>query len=272
MKTLEREPDERLIEAAQSEPARFAELYEQNFARVYAFFARRVGTREEAQDLTSEVFHQALASIRSFKWQGAPFIAWLYGIAANVLSKHWQKLGRNPALEEPALAEEETDLSAAGDEIERSVMLAELVESLPARPTPRGSAQVCEAKEYSRNRARPGPQRRRGQAASTPRAGEPARETREAGMNPLVGAEEVDRQIENLFSGGNVVPDGEPSSLLAIASDLRLLPDSDFKNRLRDNLIDQAAGRRKFVSSFTRQSARSRGSRFDHADAYREGI
>ena len=131
MKTLEREPDERLIEAAQSEPARFAELYEQNFARVYAFFARRVGTREEAQDLTSEVFHQALASIRSFKWQGAPFIAWLYGIAANVLSKHWQKLGRNPALEEPALEEEETDLSAAGDEIERSVMLAELVESLP---------------------------------------------------------------------------------------------------------------------------------------------
>jgi RNA polymerase sigma-70 factor (ECF subfamily) len=125
LKILEREPDERhLIEAAQSEPARFAELYEQNFARVYAFFARRVATREEAQDLTSEVFHQALGSIRSFKWQGAPFVAWLYGIAANVLSSHWLKLGRSPA-------GDAIELSDAGDEIERSVMLAELVELLP---------------------------------------------------------------------------------------------------------------------------------------------
>jgi RNA polymerase sigma-70 factor (ECF subfamily) len=125
LKALEREPDERLlIEAAQHEPARFAELYEQNFARVYAFFARRVTTREEAQDLTAEVFHQALASIGSFKWQGTPFIAWLYGIAANVLSSHWKKLGRN-------VAPEEIDFSDDGNGIERRVMLAELVELLP---------------------------------------------------------------------------------------------------------------------------------------------
>jgi RNA polymerase sigma-70 factor (ECF subfamily) len=125
LKVLEREQDERLlIEAAQSEPARFAELYEQNFARVNAFFARRVPTREEAQDLTAEVFHQALASIGSFKWQGAPFIAWLYGIAANLLSCHWKKVGRNTAAEE-------VDLADVGDGIERSVMLAELVETLP---------------------------------------------------------------------------------------------------------------------------------------------
>jgi RNA polymerase sigma-70 factor, ECF subfamily len=120
---LERSSDDRpLIEAAQNEPARFAELYEQNFARVYAFFARRVNAREEAQDLTAEVFHQALASLKNFKWQGAPFIAWLYGIAANVLSKYWQKQGK--------AFEELTDLSSAGDEIERSIMLAKLVNSL----------------------------------------------------------------------------------------------------------------------------------------------
>lgn len=124
METLERESDDRpLIEAAQNEPARFAELYDQNFSRVYAFFARRVSTREEAQDLTAEVFHQALASIRSFKWQGAPFIAWLYGIAANVLSKHWQRQGKH-------VEEELSDLSSMGGEIERSVMLAKVVEML----------------------------------------------------------------------------------------------------------------------------------------------
>ena len=124
MKSLERDSDDRpLIEAAQNEPARFAELYEHNFVPVYAFFARRVSTREEAQDLTAEAFHQALASIRTFKWQGTPFLAWLYGIAGNVLSKHWQKLGKHSA-------EQLSDLSSASDEIERSVMLAKAVESL----------------------------------------------------------------------------------------------------------------------------------------------
>lgn len=126
MKTLEREIDERsLIEAAQAEPARFAELYELNFVRIYAFFARRVGTREEAQDLTSEVFHQGLASIRSFKWQGAPFVAWLYGIAANVLASHRKKMGRSGPLDN-------LDFSSAGCEIERSLHLSELVDSLSA--------------------------------------------------------------------------------------------------------------------------------------------
>jgi len=124
VRALEREPDERpLILAAQSSPTHFAQLYEQNFDRVYAFFARRVATREEAQDLTAEVFHHALASIRNFKWQGAPFVAWLYGIAANVLAGHWQKRGKTRPLEEE-------DISDAGDEIEQSVMLGQLVDAL----------------------------------------------------------------------------------------------------------------------------------------------
>ncbi|PYY13338.1 MAG: hypothetical protein DMG61_13685 [Acidobacteria bacterium] len=123
MEILERDCSERLLIAAQNEPARFAELYQQNFDRVYAFLARRVPSREEAQDLTAEVFHQALASIRNFKWQGAPFVAWLYGIAANVLASHWQKVGKG-ALEPP------TDFSYAGDAVERSIMLGQLVRSL----------------------------------------------------------------------------------------------------------------------------------------------
>ena len=124
MTTLQQESDDRpLIQAAQNEPARFGELYEKNFARVYAFFARRVSTREEAQDLTSEVFHQAFASLGRFKWQGAPFIAWLYGIAAHVLAQHHHRIGK-------ASFEEVHDLSADGPEIEKTVMLARAVEGL----------------------------------------------------------------------------------------------------------------------------------------------
>ena len=125
MKTLSRDEDERLlVEAAQRHPERFAELYERNFDRIYAFIARRVPTREEAQDLTAEVFHQALGAIRNFTYQGAPFVAWLYGIAANMLRSHWQELGRRRGAGE-------TDPGDCGPEIERTLMLAQLVEALP---------------------------------------------------------------------------------------------------------------------------------------------
>ena len=84
MKTVEREDDDRVgINIAQTKPLDFAELYERNFDRIYAFIARRVGSRDQAQDLTAEVFHQALSSIGSFRWQDSPFISWLYGIAAS---------------------------------------------------------------------------------------------------------------------------------------------------------------------------------------------
>ena len=125
MSALESGLDERMrIAAAQDEPSRFAALYEENFDRVYAFFAHRVASRQEAEDLTAEVFHQALASIRTFKWQGAPFISWLYGIAAHVLSAH----RRQAASTRPV---EENDLSSSGPDIERSVLLGKLVRCLP---------------------------------------------------------------------------------------------------------------------------------------------
>ena len=127
LKVVENDTDERfLVEAAQRDPSCFAELYEQNFNRVYAFIARRVASREEAQDLTAEVFHQALAGIGNFEWRGAPFVAWLLGIAAHVLAAYWQ---RNPKRQE-ILAE---DLELAGNDgsIERRAMIFQLVENLP---------------------------------------------------------------------------------------------------------------------------------------------
>ena len=60
---------------------------------MYAFVAYRVRDREEAQDLTAEIFHQALAGIQRFEWQGKPFAAWLLVIAAKVLADRWERLG-----------------------------------------------------------------------------------------------------------------------------------------------------------------------------------
>ena len=129
----ERQADDRLlVEAAQKDPARFAELYECHFERVYAYIVRRVRDRAEAEDLTSEVFHHALANLHRFEWRGIPFVAWLYRIAANLISDRWQRLGREPLADEPDQIAAAQASNANLEDVERRAMLFRLVESLPA--------------------------------------------------------------------------------------------------------------------------------------------
>jgi RNA polymerase sigma-70 factor (ECF subfamily) len=137
LKALENQQEERaLIEAAQDDPSRFAELYELHFERVYAYIARRVRERSAAEELTSHVFHQALANLGKFKWRGAPFAAWLYRIAANSIADRAQRL-RRESLQEIALqatqpaaepvATPEPDL----EQTERIARVYQLVDKLP---------------------------------------------------------------------------------------------------------------------------------------------
>jgi RNA polymerase sigma-70 factor (ECF subfamily) len=105
MVSAEADAERLLIEAAQKDPARFAELYEDNFDRVYAFIMRRIRDRNEAEDLTSEVFHHALAGLPRFEWRGAPFAAWLFKIASNAIidrSKRAAKEQQTASIELPA--------------------------------------------------------------------------------------------------------------------------------------------------------------------------
>ena len=131
MRALETTNDDRtderlLIEAAQRDPSRFADLYESNFERVYAYIVSRVRDRDAAQDLTAEVFQHALANLGSFEWRGVPFVAWLMRIASNAIADRWQRSSKEPSLPEEPLAEQ-----GAEDGIERRAMLSELVEALP---------------------------------------------------------------------------------------------------------------------------------------------
>ena len=115
-----------MIEAAQKDPGRFAELYEANFERIYAFIVRRVQDRHEAEDLTAEVFHHALANLSRFEWRGVPFAVWLFRIAANAIADRRRKAQQTV---DPSLAED-LDQSSWRD-IERRATLFQLVNTLP---------------------------------------------------------------------------------------------------------------------------------------------
>src|SRR3981081_1902838 len=130
LKALKKEADERLlIEAAQKDPARFAELYETNFERVYAYVVRRVGNRAETEDLTAEVFHQALANLKRFEWRGIPFASWLFRIAANLTSDRWQRTGREQGGEGPEQLDSAQASPVEIEDIERRATLFRLVET-----------------------------------------------------------------------------------------------------------------------------------------------
>jgi len=130
VKALKKEADERLlVEAAQQDPARFAELYELNFERVYAYAVKRVSNRVEAEDVTAEVFHQALANLKRFEWRGIPFAAWLFRIAANLISDRWQRSGREVADDSQIDAAQVSPVEI--EEVERRATLFRLVSTLP---------------------------------------------------------------------------------------------------------------------------------------------
>jgi RNA polymerase sigma-70 factor (ECF subfamily) len=131
--TPTKEADEQLlVEAAQKDPSRFAQLYEANFERVYAYIAVRVRHRDQAEDLTAEVFRKALAHLGRFEPRGAPFAAWLYRIAANAIADHSRQAQR-------AAEQREIPARAAGiggaeelDHAERRARLFRFVNALPA--------------------------------------------------------------------------------------------------------------------------------------------
>src|SRR3954454_9549594 len=80
-----------LVERAQQgERAALEELYLIHFDRIYSYLHVSVGNRHDAEDLTTQTFLKMLESIGKFRWQSAPFSAWLFRIAHNLAMDHFR--------------------------------------------------------------------------------------------------------------------------------------------------------------------------------------
>ena len=81
----------RLVERAQSgDRDALEELYLLHFDRIYSYLHMTVGNRHDAEDLTTQTFLKMLESIGRFRWQSAPFSAWLFRIAHNLAMDHFR--------------------------------------------------------------------------------------------------------------------------------------------------------------------------------------
>jgi RNA polymerase sigma-70 factor (ECF subfamily) len=123
----------RLVDLAQhGDRAALEELYLIHFDRIYSYLHVTVGNRHDAEDLTTQTFLKMLESIGRFRWQSAPFSAWLFRIAHNLAMDHfrahrrWQPEADVP---EPIGSEEPSAELEAMQSIGRQSML-ELIEKL----------------------------------------------------------------------------------------------------------------------------------------------
>jgi RNA polymerase sigma-70 factor (ECF subfamily) len=66
-----------------------AVLYEEHVDAIHAYVARRVG-RELAADVTAETFRIAIDQQHSFDPERGSARAWLFGIATNLIRRHWR--------------------------------------------------------------------------------------------------------------------------------------------------------------------------------------
>lgn len=122
--------ERRLIEAAQQDRARFVEIYEKYFELVYAYTARRTLNRDEAEDLTAEVFRKALESLPRFKWTGAPFGAWLLRISSNLIADRAKRAARERGSSPRDASSAAQTQQNAVEEAEHSARLFRFVDDL----------------------------------------------------------------------------------------------------------------------------------------------
>src|SRR5499427_4822572 len=108
------------------------ELYLIHFDRIYSYLHVSVGNRHDAEDLTTQTFLKMLESIKKFRWQSAPFSAWLFRIAHNLAMDHFRANKRwQPEEEVPEPFVDESTFAETGalESIGRKSML-ELIEEL----------------------------------------------------------------------------------------------------------------------------------------------
>jgi RNA polymerase sigma-70 factor (ECF subfamily) len=122
-----------LVERAQrGERDALEELYLLHFDRIYSYLHMSVGNRHDAEDLTTQTFLKMLESIKRFRWQSAPFSAWLFRIAHNLAMDHFRATRRwqpEENVPEPPGEEEPSAEAEAMQSIGRQSML-ELIENL----------------------------------------------------------------------------------------------------------------------------------------------
>ena len=131
---MSEESDSTLIARAKNDPEAFGLLYERYVGRIYNYIYYRTSNHHEAEDLTSRTFYKALKHLPRYVDRGAPFSAYLYRIAHNIVANWYRDTGRRQmvGLDDLVLTARERDEPAAvAERVEEQDILLQAVHRLP---------------------------------------------------------------------------------------------------------------------------------------------
>lgn len=135
---LELQEEQQLVERAKVNSESFGKLYDFYFPKVYAFIAAKIYDRDDAEDITGDIFVKVLENLHHYEWRGLPFGAWVFRIARNTLNDYYGRYGKTkvtPIDEAYGVSEDEEKTSphkkAAKEELAEKVK--EILDDLPER-------------------------------------------------------------------------------------------------------------------------------------------
>jgi RNA polymerase sigma-70 factor, ECF subfamily len=95
-------PDEErsLLLQLPKNPEAFLPLYQHYFPRVFGYVAYRVGSKQDAEDITADIFLRVIQSIGRFEYRGAgSFATWVYRIAHNAVQQFYRVQNRKQTVQ-----------------------------------------------------------------------------------------------------------------------------------------------------------------------------
>lgn len=119
-----------LIRAAHQNPERFGEIYQLYVEKVFRYLYSRVGSVEEAEDVTAQTFLAAFEAFDHFREEGH-FSSWLFRIARNKSIDHFRKARRAPIHQDMDELQDGVDPLATRRLSEQTELLAKLIQALP---------------------------------------------------------------------------------------------------------------------------------------------
>jgi len=120
-----------IMEAKGGEGEAFGRLYDYYLPAIYRFILLKVSQREEAEDLTHQVFLKAWQNISGFSARGFPFSSWLYRIARNIVIDHYRKGRPVISIDEELVVEQlilRPDITALDDRQDITLIMGSLKE------------------------------------------------------------------------------------------------------------------------------------------------
>jgi len=79
-------------------PTNFTEIFRRYSPTIFAYIRLHTSSREEAEDLTLDVFTAALTNQQLITWVGPRQLSWLKRVAANKLIDNYRRANRRPVV------------------------------------------------------------------------------------------------------------------------------------------------------------------------------